>query len=155
MTKARRHVPALPMDVLFDDPRFVVMTPAARGMAWNLVWHFWLSECAPLPKDDDRLFVLAQAHRPTWRNYKPAILAILADALPELHKRRERSRAQSLHLQRLGNKGASSTALKALRKSAPLVDVAAPIAPTTRQTPKQAPAPMPRESGGFVDRIRR
>ena len=137
-----------------DDARAQALPPAALGMLTRLVWIFWAGDCAPLPDATDRLFVLAHAQRATWKAHSATILAILADACPELHKRRERARAQSAHLATLSQRGASSTALKALRKSAPLVDVAAPIAPTARQA-KPAPAPTPRDGEGFVDRIRR
>ena len=102
-----------------DDARYMAMTPAARGMLMNLVWQFWATDCAPLPKDDDRLFVLAQAHRPTWRAYRQTIVEIVREVEPKLKARFEAHHNRKAALMRLSERGGGVGALKALRKAAP------------------------------------
>ena len=140
-----------------DDARVIAMPVAARGMLLNLVWHFWLSECAELPKDQDRLFAISQAHKPTWSNHSRAILAVLRDAAPkflEAYGKRQRMKEQ---LRRLSYKGGGATALNALReksaRSAPLQpSSSAPALGTERRQARRAISPAPVD-GGFSDKL--
>lgn len=46
--------------------------------------HYWATRCAPFPMDDDTLFSISRAHRPTWRKWKPIIVQVFLDIKPEL-----------------------------------------------------------------------
>lgn len=74
----------LPVNGLFSHPDYVALPTAGRGMLLSLCEHFWRTGCKPLPKDDDQLFAIARAHRPTWRHWKAPILKIFRDIEPEL-----------------------------------------------------------------------
>jgi hypothetical protein len=63
----------IPLYDLWGDPRYVALPSAARGMLLSLCENFWKSACAPLPRDDDQLFSLARAHRPTWRLWREMV----------------------------------------------------------------------------------
>ncbi len=66
----------LPVATLFNDPLYADLPCAARGMVISLCEHFWRTEGRPRPKDDDQLFALARAHRPTWRHHRENILTV-------------------------------------------------------------------------------
>lgn len=86
-----RKLYPMPVDGLFGHPDWIALPAAARGMLMSLCEHFWRTECRPLPKDDDQLFAIARAHRPTWRHHKPMILSVFKTLEPDLaayhHKR--------------------------------------------------------------------
>jgi uncharacterized protein YdaU (DUF1376 family) len=79
----------LPVDELFRHPLYIALPSAAVGMLLRLCEHFWKTGCRPLPRDDDQLFALARAHRPTWRHHRADVLRVFEDTRPALVAYRE------------------------------------------------------------------
>ena len=137
-----------------DDARVIAMPVAGRGIMLTLVWHYWLTDCAPLPKDRDRLFAIAQAHKPTWSVHSPTILAALHDLAPKIAARFAAHHARRAHMQKIGSKGASVMALAALRKTAPSdLQQSAPIVDHAKRATRRPPVSAPDSGAGFVDKL--
>jgi hypothetical protein len=83
---SRRRIPPMPIEDLIDHPMRKAMPAAGRGMIDELCMHFWSTECRSFPMDEDTVFRIAQAHRPTWRNHRAEILAIFEDIRPRLER---------------------------------------------------------------------
>ena len=108
----------MPIEFLHDDPRVIGLSAAAYGMLTRLLHHFWLTDCSPLPKDQQTLFVLSRAHKATWAQYRDDIRAILADAVPILMSAHERREHRLNNLKAMGVKGGSIIHLRSLQKKA-------------------------------------
>jgi len=74
----------MPIEDLLDHPRAIALPSAGRGMLFDLIAHFWLTECKPLPTDNESLRAIVRAHKPTWRNHEADIRAVIADLQPLL-----------------------------------------------------------------------
>jgi uncharacterized protein YdaU (DUF1376 family) len=88
-------------------------------MLLSMLEHYWRTGCAPLPRDEDQLFAIARAHRPTWRRYKPVLLSIFEAVRPGLeayHRKREGNYAGLIEASARSN---SRRALKALQDKRP------------------------------------
>ena len=83
---ARRRIPPMPVEALLDHPVRMSLPSAARGMLDDLLFHFWRTECRPLPKDDASLFAISHAHRPTWVHHRKDILKIFHEIAPEMER---------------------------------------------------------------------
>jgi hypothetical protein len=114
---ARRKIPPMPIEGLIDHPKAIALPAAGKGMLFQLVAHFWLTECQPLPATDGALFAIARAHRPTWSEHRVAIKAVLADVLPQLAKAFNLYQHRRSVLLAVGTKGHSAARLKALAKA--------------------------------------
>jgi uncharacterized protein YdaU (DUF1376 family) len=136
----RKALYPMPVDGLFAHPEWVTLPCAARGMLMSICEHFWRGGCKPLPKDDDQLFAIARAHRPTWRHHKPVIVALFQDIRPELEAywRARESKATTLDFARA--KAAAQTNAK--RRAQARLDAA----------PAPVTAPLPVTPGGAVER---
>jgi hypothetical protein len=145
----RRLLFELPVDALFNHRDYVALPAAGRGMLLSLCEHFWRSGCHQLPRDDDQLFALARAHRPTWRHHKAAILQVFEAIRPELeryHRRRENAAAGlAIAAHRGGAANAARLSGRARDQpssSPPPILVAVPMrapAPSTAGRPTEAP----------------
>ena len=93
-TKTRDLYP-MPVHGLFNHPDYVNLPTAGRGMLLSICEHYWRGGCRWIPKDDDQLFAVARAHRPTWRHWKPQIIGIFDTIRPEL---------DAYHRKRTGNR---------------------------------------------------
>ena len=82
----RRRIPPMPIEDKLDDPRAIALPPAGYAMLTRLCEHYWITGCRAFPMDDDTLFVIVRAHRPTWRGHKAVIMAIFADIRPRLER---------------------------------------------------------------------
>lgn len=74
----------MPVEPIIRHPLAMTLPCAAYGALNRLCYHFWETECRPLPTDDHTLMQLARVHRPTWRHHKPAIMQVIHDVLPAL-----------------------------------------------------------------------
>jgi hypothetical protein len=74
----------MPIEDLKDHPRAIALPSAARNMLHELCMHFWSIECRPFPMDEDTVFGIVRAHRPTFRHHKAEVLAIFEDIRPRL-----------------------------------------------------------------------
>jgi hypothetical protein len=72
----RRAAYPMPVESLFHHPAYVALPAAGRGMLFSMCEHFWRSACHERPTDEDQLFSIARAHRPTWRRHRATILEI-------------------------------------------------------------------------------
>lgn len=148
----RRRLYPLPVEAIFDHPEYVALPSAGRGMLWSLCEHFWKSKCAPLPRDDDQLFAIARAHRPTWRAWRTVILRIFNDCAPDLvsyHKLRD---AKGTSLSIGSQKARSNKRLAQLLESVPADPGPALSIPAQQQARPATPAKAPRRV--MVDRRR-
>src|SRR5208283_4869330 len=82
--KLERVTFPIPFVKVLDDRRVIALPPAAFGSLWRLLFHYWLTGCEPLSEAEDRLFVIAQAHRRTWSCHKDTVIAIYKDYAPAL-----------------------------------------------------------------------
>lgn len=83
----RRKIPPIPLEVIADNPEALDLSAIAWGALIKLAWHFWITECRPLPRN--RLFLIAGVHPKTWVQYRSDIMRILGTVLPELARSRE------------------------------------------------------------------
>jgi hypothetical protein len=150
---ARRKIPPMPIEGLIDHPKAIALPAAGTGMLWNISTHFWRTECAPLPKDDDGLAALARCHKPTWRHHGPTIKAILADLTPEIAKAFNEYQRKRAVLIGVGQKGHSALRLRALKKAyaKPQTDIAPPIMPVSAQANRASKRASVPQSGGFSE----
>ncbi len=74
----------MPIEDLKDHPRAFALPSAARNMLHELCMHFWSIECRPFPMDEDTVFGIVRAHRPTFRHHKAEVLAIFKEIRPRL-----------------------------------------------------------------------
>ena len=75
-TLSRRRIPPMPIEDLIDNPRIIALPPAGWAMIGRLCVHYWASECRPFPMNEDTLFGIMRAPRPTFRHYKAEVLSI-------------------------------------------------------------------------------
>lgn len=124
MTKAnpykRRRIRPLPVELLLDNPAFIALPVAGRGILITLCLHFWQTECRAMPTDTDTLFGIARAHRPTWQRYHIEIMAIFEAWSHYAKAERELSVARRDNLLRLGQRAVSLGKVNHLRKQAAL-----------------------------------
>jgi hypothetical protein len=123
----------MPVNGLFATPDWITLPAAGRGMLMTICEHFWRSDCRPLPRDDDQLFAIARAHRPTWRHHKAQIMAVFEAIRPELEaywRKREGARRGLVNASHAAN---STMRLNALRKASPLAQADPVIVPTKSQ----------------------
>lgn len=112
-----RKLYPMPVDGLFGHPDWVALPAAARGMLMSLCEHFWRTDCRPLPRDDDQLFAIARAHRPTWRHHKPMILSVFKTLEPELAAYWRLRETKGTTIRFVSEKGGAKTRAKALAEA--------------------------------------
>ena len=86
------------------------MPVAARGILLNILLHFWVTECEPLPKDDLQLRYIARSHPPTWRAHCGKVLAVFEALRPDMEAYLERRKRGFIQLSVAGQRGGSRTA---------------------------------------------
>ena len=151
-TARRRHIPPLPIELIFDHPQLNALPIAGFGMVLKIILHFWHGECANPNMSDERLFSISQAHKPTWHVHKPVIKTILADVFPVLERAWYTRTNRKIRLAERGLEGASARRLDALRKkTAPALTIGETIT-TPRVARDKAPATPAGDAKGFRDR---
>ena len=139
---SRPRVYPLPVADLFANRAYIALPAAGRGMILSLTEHFWKTGCKPLPRDDDQLFALARAHRPTWRTHKASILSVFEAIRPGLEayfRRREGNRAGLIAA---AHSSASTRRLKALKDSLAPSPIELGVAPIPKRDAVQAVRPL-------------
>lgn len=152
----RRRIDPFPLDLLYDEPGFLILPAVARGMALNLMWHYWLTDGAPLPVLDSQRFSLAQGNSGPWAAYRIAIRACLDSLIPKIERSRSIRQEKLDRLKRLSHAGNSIRRLRALN-NVHKSDAAAPVSPRAaprRRQELQMPDQAADESG-FVDKLSR
>src|SRR5271157_3906190 len=91
---SRRRIPPMPIEEIVDNPTRMAMPSAARGMLDDLLYHFWSSECRPMPKDGNQLFAISRGHRPTWLRHYAEILTVFEEIRPRFERAQEARAAQ-------------------------------------------------------------
>jgi hypothetical protein len=129
MTKRRSLYP-MPVDELFRHPKYVALPVAGRGMLLSALEHFWRSDCAPLPTNDDGLFAIVRAHRSTWRHHKDAIMLIFNDVKPGLEAYHRKREGNQEGFRIAGYRTASTRRLNASKQSLP-DPITVPTLPTS------------------------
>lgn len=139
---ARKLYP-MPVEPIIRHPAAIALPGAGMGALIRLCFHFWETECRPMPRDNHSLMQLARAHGPTWRHHKAEILAIFEAIRPELeayHAWRMGSRAQLRIAARNG------AATRDARAAAKRIDASQPLLAVNdhhqlNMTPKREPTP--------------
>ena len=147
---ARRKIAPIPLEIVTDCPGASLLPAAAFGSLIRLVQHFWQSECRPLPANGDRLYALAQAHKPTWANHKAEIMRIFNESAPALAAALEHRQNKINGLNALRERGHAMARKRKLEKAIAAPDASEPVpAPKRDQAAKQAPAAPVK---GFTER---
>ena len=147
--KLERVTFPIPFVKVLDDRRVIALPPAGFGCLWRILFHYWLTGCEPLSESEDRLFVIAQAPRATWRWHRDTILAVCKDYTPYLaHEFEVRSSRRSL-LHRLNEKGAAKR-VQQLRERHRQQREASSLPVTPRQVVKSGP--LIQDGPAFRDR---
>jgi uncharacterized protein YdaU (DUF1376 family) len=115
---ARRKIPPMPIEGLYDHPEAMTLSAAAFGMLTRLALHFWSTECRPLPIADHELRGVCRAHSPTWRHWKASILRIFEAIRPELESTWQARENRVGNLIRLSQRSSSMRRANALRSKA-------------------------------------
>ncbi len=144
--RPRRHPALFPMPVegLFSHPDYVNLPVAGRGMLLSLCEHYWRGGCRWFPADDDQLFAIARAHRPTWRRWRGRIVSIFDAIRPEFdayHRKRTGNRAGLIAAGQTGN---ATRRLKAMHESIALARAARLDLPSAGMAPRRQPKSAPR-----------
>jgi uncharacterized protein YdaU (DUF1376 family) len=151
------------VEILAFHPRAMTLPSAAYGSLCRIVDHYWLTDCAPLPTQNDELAAIARAHRPTWTHHKAEVLSIFDDITAELRVHRERRLKTLASLKQIGAKGVAGVRERAARQRQARPDTPLAIETAPRATPfgkarvareaLAAPAPQSGNSkpAGFVD----
>jgi uncharacterized protein YdaU (DUF1376 family) len=113
----RPKIYPLPVEGLIDNPGFMMLPAAARGILFTLVLHFWQSECRPLPDSDVEKRHIARAHRPTWNKWGAVILSVFDAVRPELEKYYRLRKNHETTLSLAAKRGGQSSAAKRRQKS--------------------------------------
>jgi hypothetical protein len=155
-TSPRRKIYPVPVEKIFDNPRYLTLGSASVGCFWRLCEHFWKTGCRPLPKDADQLFTIARAHRPTWRLNKDEIISIFNEVKPSLESYYHLREAKGTSLSFSADKSNAKRRLKALQQSAPVQDMAAMAIPRSDPTIiPQVRADPQRVKPRLTDHVRR
>jgi hypothetical protein len=136
----------LPVQGIFENPDYIALPVAGRGMLWSLFEHFWRTDCKPLPIADDQLFAVARAHRPTWRHHRETILRIFNASQAELAAYKHARDNRLTHIKFAQKAGAATT--NAIRR-ARAIEVSLPSTETPQgpliphQSPDRYRTPKP------------
>lgn len=144
----------MPIEELRDHPKMQNAPSAARGMLWELCAHFWISECAEFSRDEDTLRWIMKAHRPTFRIWKPVILAVFDEIRPRFEHELNKYDRSLANLARLRERSKAATKAR-LRGAEQTLTSAAPVAPKRKavnsaQRVEERTAAQ-EAGGGFVD----
>lgn len=89
----------MPVEQLIDNPDFIALPAAGRGMLFTLMLYFWQTGCRPIPTSEAQLQHICRAHNATWYGHKDEILKIFLDVEPNLRHYYEVREGKHLSLQ--------------------------------------------------------
>lgn len=149
----------MPVELIASHPKALGMNGAAFGHLMRLTFHFWLTDCRPLPVVDNQLYVLARAFPATWKANRVEIKEVLQDVIPELHEARLTWQRKHDLLSDLRSRGHSARRLRKLEKSIDSQPSIASVYEPKIAERNRSPAPiLPTEASiksGFVEKPRR
>ena len=145
--KLERVTFPIPFVKVLDDRRVIALPPAGFGCLWRILFHYWLTGCEPLSESEDRLFVIAQAPRATWRWHRDTILAVCKDYAPALaHAYQVRLTKRSL-IKTVSERGSAQRQKQLIEMNQRrALERGLPVKP--RQAVQQSPV---HQAGGFRD----
>lgn len=111
---ARKLYP-MPVEPIIRHPLAISLPGAAIGALIRLCFHFWDTECRPIPRDDYSLRQLARAHGPTWRHHKASVMQVFDDVSPELARYLAERRSKATTIKILANRGGGARAAQSAR----------------------------------------
>ena len=76
----------MPIEDLIRHPARKALPAAGRNMVDELCMHFWDIECRTFPLDEDTVFGIVRAHRPTFRHHKAVALTVFRELRPLLEQ---------------------------------------------------------------------
>ena len=144
--KQRRKLYPMPITGLIDDPGFIAMPAAGRGMLITLMLYYWQTECAPLPKKYSEIFAIMRANPTTWAGYRDEIMRIFELVKPELDEYFQTRVTKRSVMKFVGAKGLATARANRLEKKAPVnhdPEHAAPV----REFDRRVKVPTPEERG--------
>ena len=148
----------LPVDFVAHHPGAIALPVAGFGMLMRIVIYWWITDCRDLPTNNDRLAIIAHAHRPTWASHRHEIMRIFGEIKDDLLLYRQERVRRHATLNRLREKGVSAMKLKTLQKrNAAAPSFAETQAPRVEERNRAAKAPAHIEApirGGFVEKSR-
>jgi hypothetical protein len=149
----RRKIPAFPLHLLADHPAALALPAAGFGMLCRLIIHFWLTDCKPIPKNNDELSAIMRAHRPTMSGHKAQILQIFGDLRPQIEQHLKNYKTKQSTLLIVGQRGnATQQAQRAAQRVTDLPAAADPAAlhplRPVRQRNRSPAGTMPRSDSG-------
>ena len=142
----KRQIFPLPVQGIIDNPRFIGLPVAGRGILMTLVLHYWQTECEPLPEGGSELFSIARCHSTTWSNHRNTILRIFNEVKPELDKYFQLRKTRYAVLADIGDRGRGIQRLKALARKQVTHGAREEAAPVRDSNPVERPA-RPEERG--------
>lgn len=158
MAIKRRKIPPMPIEAFALHPKVLAMNSAGYGAVARLLFHFWMTDCAPLPETDYARFLIARAHKPTWATYRADIREILDEICPELRESLALYRKRRSVLDHLSERGVSARQSVRLERRLKLIDATPAIgSPDRSQIAERNRAPAPTETplqSGFREKIR-
>ena len=138
----RRDAFPMPVASLFNHPEFIALPSSGRGMLITLLLHYWLSDCSPMPTSNARLFGIAHAHPPVWKEYQPVIMRIFYELKPELDAYFEYRKAKKSLIREIGAGAAARARAKRLKENAPATLDPAEAIPLLDRTKVERPLTM-------------
>lgn len=142
----KRQMFPLPVQGIIDNPRFIALPAAGRGMLMTLVLYYWQTECVPLPTKGSEIFCIMRTHPSTWATHKDTILQIFNDVKPELDKYFQLRKTRYAVLADIGDRGRGIQRLKALAGKQAMHGAREEAAPVREANPRAKTA-TPEERG--------
>ena len=149
----RRKIPAFPLHLLADHPAALALPAAGFGMLCRLIIHFWLTDCKPIPKNNDELASVMRAHKPTLSVWRDQILLIFADLRPQIEQHLKNYKTKISTIKRIGQRGNDTRRAQAMQDRVVALPAAAdpaalhPLRPV-RQRNRSPAGIMPRSDSG-------
>lgn len=142
----KRRMFPLPVQGIIDNPRFIALPAAGRGMLMTLVLYYWQTECVPLPTKGSEIFCIIRAHTSTWATHKDVVMSIFNEVKPELDKYFQERKTRYAVLADIGDRGRGIQRLKALAGKQVTHGAREETAPAREANPTERPA-RPEERG--------
>ncbi len=142
--RPRRTLYPMPVQRIVENPDFLALPVAGRGILLTIMLHYWQTGCKPLPKGNEDLQAIARSHRPIWYKYKSIILEIFADVQPDLDAYKRERDARGTNARLMFKAGADkANAQRRLNALSQPVHESLP-AYASGWTPKKSPPTPPR-----------
>lgn len=135
----------MPVGELFDNPAYITLPVGGRGMLLSMCEYFWRGACKSFPRDDDQLFAIARAHRPTWRHHKATILDVFNAWRPHAEAYWHLRDTKGTTIKFRQRNGGQATAAIRQAHAAEISTRPQPIVLPRKEPPPARPRPLPRD----------